>query len=76
LIRRRFPDWSGVFSCADRNCQLASKPGSLTDGGSDAASFLHSGRTRIRPLLAFMEYLEGGGNVAIEKAIETMLQFH
>ncbi len=35
-----------------------------------------SGRTRIRQLLAFMEQLEGGGNVAIEKAIETMLRFH
>lgn len=35
-----------------------------------------SGRTRIRPLLSFLEQLEGGGDVPIEKAIETMLRFH
>ena len=35
-----------------------------------------AGRTRIRQLLAFFEQLEGGGNVPIEKAIETMLRFH
>ena len=31
-----------------------------------------SGRTRIRQLLAFMEQLEGGGDVAIEKAIDIL----
>ena len=35
-----------------------------------------SGRTKIRPLLAFLEQLEGGGSVPIEKAVETMLRFH
>ena len=35
-----------------------------------------SGRTKIRPLLAFLEQLEGGGNVPIEKAVETLLRFH
>lgn len=35
-----------------------------------------SGRTKIRPLLQFLEQLEGGGSVPIEKAIETMLRFH
>lgn len=35
-----------------------------------------SGRTRIRQLLTFLEQLEGGGDVPIEKAIETMLRFH
>lgn len=35
-----------------------------------------TGRTRIRPLLGFVEQLQGGGDVPIEKAIETMLRFH
>ena len=35
-----------------------------------------SGRTKIRALLAFLEQLEGGGSVPIEKAVETMLRFH
>ena len=35
-----------------------------------------SGRTRIRPLLSFLEQVEGGGSIPIEKAIETMLRFH
>jgi len=35
-----------------------------------------SGRVRIRELLAFLEQIEGGGAVPIEKAIETMLRFH
>ena len=35
-----------------------------------------SGRTRIRQFLAFLEQLEGGGDIPIEKAIETMLRFH
>ncbi len=35
-----------------------------------------SGRTRVRQLLAFLEQLEGGGDVPIEKAVETMLRFH
>lgn len=35
-----------------------------------------SGRTRIRQLLSFVEQLEGGGAMPIEKSIETMLRFH
>ncbi|MDG1897303.1 MAG: DUF58 domain-containing protein [Fuerstiella sp.] len=35
-----------------------------------------TGRTRIRALLEFLENLEGGGDVPVEKAIETMLRFH
>lgn len=35
-----------------------------------------SGRTKIRQLLTFLESIEGGGNVPVEKAIETMLRFH
>lgn len=35
-----------------------------------------AGRTRIRPLLTFLERLEGGGSVPIEKAIEMTLRFH
>jgi hypothetical protein len=35
-----------------------------------------TGRTKIRPLLQFLEQAEGGGNVPIEKAIETTLRFH
>ncbi len=35
-----------------------------------------AGRTRIRKLLKFLETLEGGGDIPIEKAIETMLRFH
>lgn len=35
-----------------------------------------TGRTRIRALLQFLENLEGGGNVPVEQAIETMLRFH
>ena len=35
-----------------------------------------TGRTRIRKLLQFLEGVEGGGNIPIEKAIETMLRFH
>ena len=35
-----------------------------------------AGRTRIRKLLKFLEDVEGGGSVPIEKAIETMLRFH
>lgn len=35
-----------------------------------------SGRPRIRQLLQFLENIEGGGNVPIEKAIETTLRFH
>ena len=34
------------------------------------------GRMRIRKLLTFLESVEGGGSVPIEKAIETMLRFH
>lgn len=34
------------------------------------------GRTRIRNLLSFLEQVEGGGSIPIEKAIETMLRFH
>jgi uncharacterized protein (DUF58 family) len=43
------------------------KPSSLAPG---------SGRTRIRQLLSFLEQIEGGGSLPIEKAIETMLRFH
>lgn len=35
-----------------------------------------SGRTRIRKLLQFLETVEGGGDIPIERAIETMLRFH
>lgn len=35
-----------------------------------------TGRPRMRQLLAFLEQIEGGGNVPIEQAIETMLKFH
>lgn len=35
-----------------------------------------TGRTKIRSLLSFLENVEGGGNIPIEKAIETMLRFH
>ena len=35
-----------------------------------------SGRQRIRQLLSFLEKIEGGGNVPVEQAIETMLRFH
>ena len=35
-----------------------------------------AGRMRIRKLLTFLESVEGGGSVPIEKAIETMLRFH
>jgi len=35
-----------------------------------------AGRTRIRKLLKFLEDVEGGGSIPIEKAIETMLRFH
>jgi uncharacterized protein (DUF58 family) len=34
------------------------------------------GRTRVRKLLKFLEALEGGGDIPIERAIETMLRFH
>jgi len=37
---------------------------------------LGAGRTRIRKLLKFLEDVEGGGSIPIEKAIETMLRFH
>jgi uncharacterized protein (DUF58 family) len=35
-----------------------------------------TGRTKIRALLNFFEQIEAGGDVPIEKAIETMLRFH
>ena len=35
-----------------------------------------SGRTRIRQLLQFLENIEGGGNIPVERAIDTMLRFH
>ncbi|MEZ6035181.1 MAG: DUF58 domain-containing protein [Planctomycetaceae bacterium] len=35
-----------------------------------------TGRTRIRKLLKFLESVEGGGNIPVEQAIETMLRFH
>ncbi|MEZ6127432.1 MAG: DUF58 domain-containing protein [Planctomycetaceae bacterium] len=35
-----------------------------------------TGRTRVPALLRFLESIEGGGNVPVEKAIETMLRFH
>lgn len=35
-----------------------------------------AGRTRIRKLLKFLESVEGGGNIPVEQAIETMLRFH
>lgn len=35
-----------------------------------------TGRIRIRPLLTFLEQIEGGGSTPIEGAIESMLKFH
>ncbi|MEZ6061212.1 MAG: DUF58 domain-containing protein [Planctomycetaceae bacterium] len=35
-----------------------------------------TGRTRIRQLLSFLEQIEGGGNIPVEQAIDTMLKFH
>ena len=35
-----------------------------------------TGRPRIHQLLQFLENIEGGGNIPIEKAIETVLRFH
>ncbi|MEZ6126556.1 MAG: DUF58 domain-containing protein [Planctomycetaceae bacterium] len=35
-----------------------------------------TGRTRIRQLLQFLEKVEGGGNVPVESAVETVLKFH
>lgn len=35
-----------------------------------------TGRIRIRPLLTFLEQIEGGGSTPIEAAIESMLRFH
>ena len=35
-----------------------------------------TGRTRVRKLLKFLEQVDGGGNIPVEKAIETMLRFH
>ncbi|MEY3173538.1 MAG: hypothetical protein RLZZ436_1452 [Planctomycetota bacterium] len=35
-----------------------------------------SGRTRIRPLLQFLENITGGGDIPVESAIERMLRFH
>lgn len=35
-----------------------------------------TGRTKIRQLLQFLEKIEGGGNIPVEQAIETMLRFH
>ena len=35
-----------------------------------------TGRPRIRQLLTFLESIEGGGNIPVEEAIETMLRFH
>ncbi len=35
-----------------------------------------TGRNRIRPLLTFLEQVEGGGSIPVEQAIETMLRFH
>lgn len=35
-----------------------------------------SGRIRVRELLRFLEQVEGGGAVPIERAIETTLRFH
>lgn len=35
-----------------------------------------SGRARIRSLLTFLEKVEGGGDIPVERAIETMLKFH
>jgi len=35
-----------------------------------------SGRTKIRKLLSFLEGVQGGGSIPVEKAIETMLRFH
>lgn len=35
-----------------------------------------TGRQKIRPLLTFLEQITGGGNVPIEKAIDTVLRFH
>lgn len=35
-----------------------------------------TGRARVQQTLSFLENVEGGGNVPIEQAIETMLRFH
>ncbi|MCA9048323.1 MAG: DUF58 domain-containing protein [Planctomycetaceae bacterium] len=35
-----------------------------------------TGRMKIRPLLQFLEQVEGGGNVPVEMAIERLLRFH
>lgn len=35
-----------------------------------------AGRARIRQLLQFLEGIEGGGNIPVEQAIETMMRFH
>jgi len=35
-----------------------------------------TGRPRIRQLMKFLENIEGGGNVPVETAIDTMLRFH
>lgn len=35
-----------------------------------------TGRSKIRHLLQFLEQIEGGGNIPVERAIETMLKFH
>jgi len=47
--------------------QQQGKPWSLPPG---------TGRQKIRPLLKFLEGIEGGGNIPVEQAIETMLRFH
>ena len=35
-----------------------------------------TGRTKMRALFQFLEQVEGGGNIPVETAIETMLRFH
>lgn len=35
-----------------------------------------SGRVRIRPMLSFLEQVEGGGSIPLEEAVTTMLRFH
>lgn len=35
-----------------------------------------TGRTKLQPLLQFLEQIEPGGHIPIENAIETMLRFH
>lgn len=35
-----------------------------------------TGRPRIQQTLSFLENIEGGGNIPVEQAIETMLRFH